>query len=76
MQTRKKSSGRTTSREHTSPKVSRAQKKTHEDVKVLDNRVTDMITSSSRKQRLGKLPSYWFKQKFGEKFLHACRFPW
>ncbi|KAK9934380.1 hypothetical protein M0R45_021526 [Rubus argutus] len=53
MQTRKKSSGRTTSREHTSPKVSRAQKKTHENAKVLDNRVTEMITSSSRKQRLG-----------------------
>ncbi|KAM5568210.1 hypothetical protein ABKV19_015997 [Rosa sericea] len=53
MQTRKKSSGRTASREHTSPKVTRAQKKTHENVKVLDTKVTDMITSSSRKQRLG-----------------------
>ncbi|XP_050372831.1 uncharacterized protein LOC126790575 isoform X2 [Argentina anserina] len=53
MQTRKKSSGRAASREHTSPKVTRAQKKAHENVKVLDTKVTDMITSSSRKQRFG-----------------------
>lgn len=66
MQTKKKSSGRTAAREHASPRVTRAQKKAYENVQLVEKKVADLITSSARKQRVGTVPSYWFKQ---EKFL-------
>lgn len=61
MQTKKKSSGRSAARDHAGIKVSRAQKKISENVQVVEKKVTDLITSSTRKQRLGRL-TYWFMQ--------------
>ncbi|CAK9144302.1 unnamed protein product [Ilex paraguariensis] len=51
MQTKKKYMGRNSSRELASPKVSKHQKKVSENVQIQDNKVSDFITSSARKQR-------------------------
>lgn len=59
MQTKKKSSGRAATRDRAGMKVSRAQKKTPENEQVVEKKVTDLITSSTRKQRLGR-QTYWF----------------
>ncbi|CAL2230733.1 unnamed protein product [Prunus armeniaca] len=53
MQTKKKSSGRTAARDHASPRVTRAQKKAYENVQLVEKKVADLITSSTRKQRVG-----------------------
>lgn len=61
MQTKKKNSGGSAAREHGSPRVSRAQQKVSENVQAVEKKVKDLITSSARKQRLGKLfPSCMF----------------
>ncbi|XP_021899662.1 uncharacterized protein LOC110815986 isoform X1 [Carica papaya] len=52
MQTRKRVSGRNACRQHASPRISRAQKKTSENVQGAEKRVTELITSSARKQKL------------------------
>ncbi|XP_015869526.1 uncharacterized protein LOC107406835 isoform X1 [Ziziphus jujuba] len=52
MQTKKKSSGRAAARDHAGMKVSRAQRKTPENVQVVEKKVTELITSSTRKQKL------------------------
>lgn len=57
MQTKKKVTGRNSAREVSSPKASRHQKKLSEDVKIQEKKVTELITSSARKQRLGKFLS-------------------
>lgn len=49
MQTKKKASRRNGSRECTSPKVSRAQKKASDNSQVVEKKVADLITSSARK---------------------------
>lgn len=51
MQTKKKANGRNASREHASPWVSRTVKKGSENVEVPDKKVTELITSSVRKQK-------------------------
>lgn len=61
MQTKKKSSGRGAARDHAGIKVSRAQKKISENAQVVEKKVADLITSSTRKQRLGRL-MHWFMQ--------------
>ncbi|KAF3431050.1 hypothetical protein FNV43_RR25780 [Rhamnella rubrinervis] len=52
MQTKKKSSGRSAARDQAAIKVSRAQKKISENGQVVEKKVTDLITSSTRKQKL------------------------
>ncbi|TXG56055.1 hypothetical protein EZV62_017368 [Acer yangbiense] len=58
MQTKKKVNGRNASRsEHASPRVSRASKKVSENGQVAEKKVTELITSSVRKQKqVGILP--------------------
>ncbi|KAL4385573.1 hypothetical protein GQ457_15G003760 [Hibiscus cannabinus] len=51
MQTKKKFSGRIASKEHASPKASRPQKKASEKEQGLERKVTELITSSARKQK-------------------------
>ncbi|KAF5741162.1 CTD small phosphatase-like protein 2 isoform X1 [Tripterygium wilfordii] len=51
MQTKKRITGRNSSREVASPRVSRAQKKPSENAQVAEQKVTELITSSSRRQR-------------------------
>ncbi|PSS13674.1 CTD small phosphatase-like protein [Actinidia chinensis var. chinensis] len=51
MQTKKKVCGRNSSRDPVSPKVSKHQKKASENVQVAERKVTDIITSSARKQK-------------------------
>lgn len=61
MQTKKKESGGSALQEHASPRVSRARQKASENAQAVEKEVKDLITSSARKQRLGKLlPSYLF----------------
>lgn len=55
MQTKTKNSRGTAGREHASPRVSRAQQKVSENVQAVEKKVKDLITSSARKQRVGKL---------------------
>lgn len=57
MQTKKKANGRNASREHASPRVSRTVKKGSENVEVPKKKVTELITSSVRKQKSGILSS-------------------
>lgn len=57
MQTKKKVNGRNASREHASPRVSRTVKKGSENVEVPKKKVTELITSSVRKQKSGILSS-------------------
>ncbi|KAL5552601.1 hypothetical protein UlMin_040002 [Ulmus minor] len=57
MQTKKKGNGRATARENTGSKVSRAQKKLSANVQAKETKVTDLITSSARKQTVaGSFP--------------------
>ncbi|XP_012085675.1 CTD small phosphatase-like protein 2 isoform X2 [Jatropha curcas] len=56
MQTKKRVSGRNSSREHVSPRISRTQKKAPDNVQPCQKKVTELITSSARKQRCGSLP--------------------
>ncbi|XP_042498238.1 CTD small phosphatase-like protein 2 isoform X2 [Macadamia integrifolia] len=56
MQTKKKLPTRNAAQEHASPRISRPQKKVPECVKVVENKVTELITSSVRKQRIGYVP--------------------
>ncbi|XP_043707194.1 CTD small phosphatase-like protein 2 isoform X1 [Telopea speciosissima] len=56
MQTKKKLLTRNAAREHVSPRMSRQQKKVAESVQVVENKVTELITSSVRKQRIGYVP--------------------
>ncbi|XP_057949579.1 uncharacterized protein LOC131144750 [Malania oleifera] len=51
MQTKKRVSGRNSSRDHASPRVSRSQRKVSEIVQVAEKKVADIITSSARKQK-------------------------
>ncbi|XP_044490652.1 CTD small phosphatase-like protein 2 [Mangifera indica] len=51
MQTKKKVYGRKASQEHASPRVLRAPKKVSENVQVAEKKVTELITSSIRKQK-------------------------
>ncbi|TYJ50022.1 hypothetical protein E1A91_A01G176900v1 [Gossypium mustelinum] len=51
MQTKKRISGRNASRDHTSPKALRAEKKISEKVQGPEKKVTELITSSVRKQK-------------------------
>ncbi|KVI05731.1 Dullard phosphatase domain, eukaryotic, partial [Cynara cardunculus var. scolymus] len=53
MQTKKVAMGRNSSKGLGSPKVSRTQKKVSEDVNDQENKVSQMITSSARKQKPG-----------------------
>ncbi|EEF47473.1 CTD small phosphatase-like protein 2 [Ricinus communis] len=62
MQTKKKLAGRNASREHGTPRISRAQKKASDNVQAGQKKVTDLITSSARKQRCGGT----FAKKNGE----------
>ena len=55
MQTKKKGCGRAAAREQTGSRVSRAQKKLSTKVQELEKKVTDLITSSTRKPGLGML---------------------
>lgn len=55
MQTKKKASRRNGSRECVSPRASRAQKKVSENGQVVEKKVADLITSSARKIKPGKL---------------------
>ncbi|KAJ4839476.1 hypothetical protein Tsubulata_023119 [Turnera subulata] len=50
MQTKKRVSGRNVSREVASPRVPRAQKKASENAQVSDKKVSELITSSTRKK--------------------------
>lgn len=59
MQTKKRISGRNASREHASPRVSRAQKKASENAQVADKKVPELITSSARKQKCGILLPFY-----------------
>lgn len=52
MQTKKKTTGRSSTREVASPKVSRHQKKVPADVQVQEKKVSELITSSIRKTKL------------------------
>uniref|UniRef100_A0A5B7BZP0 FCP1 homology domain-containing protein n=1 Tax=Davidia involucrata TaxID=16924 RepID=A0A5B7BZP0_DAVIN len=57
MQTKKKVNGRNSARELASSKVSRHQKKVSENVQMAEKKVTELITSSARKQKFaGTLP--------------------
>lgn len=58
MQTKKKVTARNSARELASPKVSRHLKKVSESAQVQERNVTELITSSARKQRVGKLISW------------------
>ena len=61
MQAKKRICGRNASREHASPRISRAQKKLSENVQVAEKKVSELITSSARKQKCNKvLPFYIF----------------
>jgi uncharacterized Fe-S cluster-containing MiaB family protein len=72
MQTKTKNSRGTAGREYASPRVSRAQQKVSENVEAVEKKVKDLITSSARKQRHGKLlPSTCLCDKF-EYFTHIC----
>ncbi|KAF7813607.1 CTD small phosphatase-like protein 2 [Senna tora] len=51
MQTKKKASGRNGTREHVSPRVSRAQRKASENGREVEKNVADLITSSTRKKK-------------------------
>ncbi|KAJ8759057.1 hypothetical protein K2173_003295 [Erythroxylum novogranatense] len=51
MQTKKRISGRSASRDHAVPKFSRAQKKASENVQGVESKTVELITSSVRKQR-------------------------
>lgn len=53
MQTKKKVGGRNSAQDHSSPKVSRQQKKVSENVQIAEKKVTELITSSARKQKNG-----------------------
>lgn len=57
MQTKKKMPGRNSGREHANPRVSRSQKAS-ETVQIREQKVTEIIASSARKQRFGKLKPY------------------
>lgn len=56
MQTKKRISGRNAPREPASPRISRAQKKLLENLQVAEKKVSELITSSARKQKCGSLP--------------------
>ncbi|KAJ7004681.1 CTD small phosphatase-like protein 2 isoform X1 [Populus alba x Populus x berolinensis] len=56
MQTKKRISGRNAPREPASPRISRAQKKLLENLQVAEKKVSELITSSARKQKCGTLP--------------------
>ncbi|KAK6922405.1 FCP1 homology domain [Dillenia turbinata] len=56
MQTRKRISGRSSSRDHASPRVSRYQKKVSENLQAAERKVTELITSSARKQKASFAP--------------------
>lgn len=64
MQTKKRVSGRNASREPASTRVSRSQKKLSENAQVSEKKVTELITSSARKQRVAVVPP----KKNGETF--------
>ncbi|KAK7387704.1 hypothetical protein VNO78_22494 [Psophocarpus tetragonolobus] len=51
MQTKKKTSRRNVSQECNSPKVSRAQRKVSKNARAAEKRVTDLITSSAKKNK-------------------------
>lgn len=51
MQTKKKLPTVNAAREHASPRVCRPQKKASENVQVAEKKITELITSSARKQR-------------------------
>ncbi|KAG6781436.1 hypothetical protein POTOM_014340 [Populus tomentosa] len=51
MQTKKRISGRNAPREPASPRISRAQKKLLENLQVAEKKVSELITSSARKQK-------------------------
>lgn len=51
MQTKKKMPGRNSAREHANPRVSRSQKKVSETVQIKEQKVTEIIASSTRRQR-------------------------
>lgn len=51
MQTKKRIAGRTTSRELNTPRISRTQKKAPDNVQANQKKVTELITSSARKQK-------------------------
>lgn len=54
MQTKKKTSRRNASQERGSPKVSRAQRKVSQNGQAAEKKVTDLITSSARKNKSRK----------------------
>lgn len=67
MQTKKKVTGRNSTRELASPKVSKHQKKVSENVQVQERKVAELITSSARKQRVGKFVSWVSVLCYGNK---------
>lgn len=75
MQTKKKMPGRNSAREHANPRVSRSQKKVSETVQIKEQKVTEIIASSTRKQRFGKLkPSSYLGYGCGEVSLSSFAF--
>ncbi|OVA17502.1 NLI interacting factor [Macleaya cordata] len=56
MQTKKKLSGRNSARELANPKVCKPQKKATENMQIAEKKVTELITSSARKQRFAGIP--------------------
>lgn len=75
MQTKKKNPGRSAVRENVSSRVTRAQQKVSEKVQAVEVKVKDLITSSARKQKQGKLlPSYLFIIILGKNY--ACLYVW
>lgn len=53
MQTKKKVGGRSSAHDPASPKASRHQKKVSDNVQIAEKKVTEIITSSARKQKYG-----------------------
>jgi hypothetical protein len=69
MQTKKRISGRNAPREPASPRISRAQKKLLENLQVAEKKVSELITSSARKQKCGMLLLFFYIYFH---FMHAC----
>lgn len=69
MQTKKRISGRNGPREPASPRISRAQKKLSENLQVAEKKVSELITSSARKQKCSMLLLFLY---IFFQFVHAC----
>lgn len=59
MQTKKKIPSGNCALENASPRVTRSRKKVPENVEITDKKVSELITSSARKKKVGKFLSYY-----------------